>query len=300
MSHFTVMVIGENPEKQLAPYDESISVPPYENGVVTDEDIQSFTEYYTKKNPEDSTLSFEELYEKYGEEWNGGSWKKGEDGVLHDYSTYNPKSKWDWYSVGGRWTGYFKLKDGCNGELGVSGVSGNKPRPNHADEILKGDIDIEVMKIEAHAKATEEYEKVLNAFGGVIPKDDFSWGSLFDGTNNDIPADVRREKYSNQPSQLKIAEVRQNGSNEVKELLGWGFELDDYQCTKEEYANRASNDVITPFAFVKDGVWHEKGKMGWFACVSDEKEATEWASEFITMFESLPDDTLITVYDCHI
>lgn len=27
-------------------------------------------------------------------------------------TTYNPKSKWDWYSLGGRWEGTLKLKDG--------------------------------------------------------------------------------------------------------------------------------------------------------------------------------------------
>ena len=33
-----------------------------------------------------------------------------EDGNRH--STYNPNSKWDWYSIGGRWNGMLKLKDG--------------------------------------------------------------------------------------------------------------------------------------------------------------------------------------------
>lgn len=27
-------------------------------------------------------------------------------------STYNPNSKWDWYSVGGRWNKYIKTLDG--------------------------------------------------------------------------------------------------------------------------------------------------------------------------------------------
>ena len=29
MSHFTVMVIGENPEEQLQPFDENLEVPQY-------------------------------------------------------------------------------------------------------------------------------------------------------------------------------------------------------------------------------------------------------------------------------
>lgn len=32
-----------------------------------------------------------------------------EDGNI--LSTYNPNSKWDWYVIGGRWSGYFPLKE---------------------------------------------------------------------------------------------------------------------------------------------------------------------------------------------
>lgn len=49
----------------------------------------------------------EEIYQYY---------REGEDEDLYDedgneLSTYNPDSKWDWFSIGGRWDGYFKLKD---------------------------------------------------------------------------------------------------------------------------------------------------------------------------------------------
>lgn len=38
MSHFVVMVIGDNPEQQLAPYDENLEVPEYCDGEVSDAD----------------------------------------------------------------------------------------------------------------------------------------------------------------------------------------------------------------------------------------------------------------------
>jgi len=40
------------------------------------------------------------------------------------------------------------------------------------------------------------------------------------------------------------------------------------------------------------------GEMGWWAIVSNENH--NWDLEFTKMFDSLPDDTLISVYDCHI
>lgn len=59
----------------------------------------------------------EELYQYY---------REGEDEDLYDedgneLTTYNPDSKWDWYSIGGRWDGYFNLKD--NAEPGATGNS---------------------------------------------------------------------------------------------------------------------------------------------------------------------------------
>jgi hypothetical protein len=51
---------------------------------------------------------------------------------------------------------------------------------------------------------------------------------------------------------------------------------------------------------VKDGQWYEKGKMGWFACVADEKDEDVWDREFAALLDGLPDDTLLTVVDCHI
>ena len=49
-----------------------------------------------------------------------------------------------------------------------------------------------------------------------------------------------------------------------------------------------------------NGEWHERGKMGWWACVSNEKDEDVWFSEFNKLIDSLPDDTLLTIVDCHI
>lgn len=40
MSHFTVMVIGDDPEGQLAPFDENESVEEYCTGEVSEDDKQ--------------------------------------------------------------------------------------------------------------------------------------------------------------------------------------------------------------------------------------------------------------------
>lgn len=141
MSHYAVLVIGDNPETQLEPFDENIEVAPYARGEVTDEDKKRMLDYYNTKAGY-VFKTFEECYKEKGIDWNGNRYRLDEDGVWREYTTYNPNSKWDWYSLGGRWSGCFiKLKDGA---IGVSGrgslVMDNKPG---IDQAYKKDIDFE-------------------------------------------------------------------------------------------------------------------------------------------------------------
>lgn len=56
-----------------------------------------------------------------------------------------------------------------------------------------------------------------------------------------------------------------------------------------------------PFAFVTlKGEWHERGQMGWFACVTGEKSAYKWGHEYKAYLKSLKKGVKITVVDCHI
>lgn len=48
MSHFAVVVIGKNPEEQLAPYNENIKVSPYKDSDVDEDEKQRFIDTYTK------------------------------------------------------------------------------------------------------------------------------------------------------------------------------------------------------------------------------------------------------------
>lgn len=68
--------------------------------------------------------------------------------------------------------------------------------------------------------------------------------------------------------------------------------------TEETYVARQA--LIATFAVIKDGKWYERGCMGWWGTVSDEKERDVWNTEFEKLVMGLPDDTLLTVVDCHI
>jgi len=40
--------------------------------------------------------------------------------------------------------------------------------------------------------------------------------------------------------------------------------------------------------------------MGWWGITTNEKADDEWNNEFQKLIEDLPDDTLLTLVDCHI
>jgi hypothetical protein len=55
-----------------------------------------------------------------------------------------------------------------------------------------------------------------------------------------------------------------------------------------------------PFCIIINGKWYEKGKMGWWAMVSDEKDTDDWHGEVLDLLKSLPEDSEVHNIDFHI
>lgn len=242
---------------------------------------------FYRENKKIDLPTFEELYELKGEDWNGNSWKKQGDEWV-EFSTYNPNSKWDWYSVGGRWTGFFKLKPGATGEVGDPGLMTDEAPEGFADIVRKKDIDIDFMKNEKEKSASEAYDKAMEILK------DLPVHRSFEELYEENP-ETARDVYHSQPRLI----AWKNDRN-VNDYFGFFTSPDDFLVTKEQYVNTKKNSTIVPYAFVKDGVWYEKGKMGWFGMSDDKMTQDEWNEQFHTMFNELPDDTLLTLVDCHI
>ena len=233
MSHFSVLVIGEDPESQLAPYDENLEVAPY----------------------------------------------KDDDG---DKTTYNPQSKWDWYVLGGGWTGFFKIKPGTPCVVGRPGVLTEPATKGWADRARLRDVDLEGMQDEAERKCRERIAKLAG-----IKRDWLPWEEM---EKRYASIDACREAY-----------WAQRGPREAHAALDLFFASPDkYLASDEDLIATARADVLATFAIVKDGVWYERGEMGWFACVANEKSAAAWRDEVAALLADLPPDTLLSLYDCHI
>lgn len=239
MSHFTVLVIGEDVKGQLAPFNENLEMPRYvsftkealiEKGRKEIGDYKNGTYAKYMENPEkyeaecssnpghinylkvefpkrldwtDEEVYAEEI--KYEEPEDIGP-----DGEI--YSTLNPKSKWDWYQIGGRWAGSLRVK-----ELAESATIGEK-------SFLYGE------------------------------ENPYKEGAVDSATKEDID---------------------------------W-----EHPDMKE----------FATYAVLKDGEWFEAGEMGWFGMshASDEEREDFKKSFYSRFIEPLPDETLLTIVDCHI
>ena len=82
----------------------------------------------------------------------------------------------------------------------------------------------------------------------------------------------------------------------------WGKKLETKKgnCDSAIKKDILNISDIHTFAILKDGKWYEKGKMGWWGFVSDKKEENEWEEQFRKLIDNLPNETLITIVDCHI
>lgn len=140
MSHFTVLVIGDEPEKQLEPYNENLTVPRYVRHTkqqLIDNRKKSIADFrdglYAKylADPETYILNcknskhIEYLKNEFPLELNWDDEQIYQDAIKfyepedigengEVYSTYNPTSKWDWYQIGGRWDGLLQSNTGKN------------------------------------------------------------------------------------------------------------------------------------------------------------------------------------------
>jgi hypothetical protein len=387
MSHFTVLVIGEDIEGQLSAYQENnMGDRPrkyLEFTAVGDEYLEEYNtqsvpriklpsgetyypwdKQFKVKNPNDPFSDIEvypegseeveiplkDLYssfEVFMEEYQGYT-DRDESGRYGYWS--NPDAKWDWYLIGGRWTGFFKIKpisllisdsahfdsngfsameilhlasiqrsspekfeailkkyqgkeDSIRAEVGQMnkvllpwhkvgqpGLMTPSAKLGYADQLIKRAIDLAGMQADAQDRANETYDKFEAATAGleVAP----TWEEVRKQYSDIKEA---REVYNEHPWVKALREAKLDpwrGEPREAYFVGTGG--------RDEYVKKAMGGVLQTFAIVKDGKWYERGSMGWWGCVSGEKDDAIWAEEFQKMWDELPEDTLITVVDCHI
>ena len=309
MSHFTVLVIGDDVDAQLAPYQENnMGDCPLEYMEFVDEEDEFLKEYengsenmvnvngkylypqdkkFTKKvkgelgvsvqeipaKYKQEVIPFKQLYKTFEEFCAKHHYKEERDEQENRYGFWtNPNSKWDWYAIGGRWKGMLRLKTGGD-----------------VDQACKHGIDFAGMRDDAGNKAGKRYDEARKLMGDSIASY-VSWDEVRDvKCKGDI--ETARKVYNEQEAVQRLM---------ADSNFMWGFSPSDFLVLREDYIQAARDGAIATFAVLKDGHWYEKGQMGWFGQASDEKEEEQWNKEFSILVDGLPDDILLTVVDCHI
>lgn len=197
----------------------------------------------------------------------------------------NPNKHWDWWVIGGRWSGFLKLKGGATGELGRKGLMGScaNDGEGRADVALKGAIDFEGMRDKAAIEARDRWDKAALTHDGQSWD---PWSEIGPRTGYD---DVARETYNKQPAVVALKKVFTHPFDDI----------DQYLKPRDQFIQQARESATVPYALVKDGQWIAKGDMGWFGMSRDKVEQADWNRNVNELLDSLPDDTPITVVDCH-
>lgn len=237
-------------------------------------------------------------YEDYLKDWCGVNVEDDhydfEGGILYTYT--NPNSQWDWWSIGGRWNGFFKLKQQHNLLLNneviaeekgyAKGESSwcNEGRESQGYDIIqKRDIDLETGFDEVWSKKLKEFETYLGV------KEQYPEYKTFEVCGHD------RDLYWNQLLLEALKEAfKDNESYKWYPAKPESFCDGDLLAFKE----KVKYDTFGTYAIVKDGKWIQKGEMGWFGCSSNEEAS--WETKWFELFDSVPDDHFVVLVDCHI
>ena len=207
----------------------------------------------------------------------------------------NPNAKWDWYVLGGRWRGFFKLFPGyVTGELGSSGVFDNTAPFDCVDWVEKQYIDFETMMESSKLEASQRYEnfqRLIKVYG--VPK---TWEEIKQ-ESSELEEEIRKNFWA-QPIILEMQKEKLlQLFSSPEDVLEYG---DGSDKVAQEYIETHRLSVVIPFALIHQGKWHQRGEMGWFGTSKSEMTRAQWIRHAWSIIESLPPQSKLALMDCHI
>ena len=289
MSHSAVLVIGHNVEALLEPFDENLEVDPYwELEAATVEDC-----YWV--SPEHPATTLEEALASYRQQHpdDDDEVLRIVNGEIERYSTYNPDSRWDWYAIGGRWSGRLKLRPGCHGEGEGEPETWNHEAvpPGYCNRARKGDLDLEGMRETERLRAEARWEvfEAMVATHGPLPDDAF----MAYIRAADFAA--QRDAYWEHPT---IKAIKTAGMYQMLTLPTQEFG----RHTRESYCELARLRAVPGYALLTpEGEWLEQGRMGWFGADDSTPDGElAYLKRANQVIDDADDDALFTVVDVHI
>lgn len=270
---------------------------------------------------EEVNVSMPEVYatiDEFADDYFG---YKRENGKLGRWT--NPNKKWDWWEVGGRWSGLLRGVGGA-GLKGDPGLMGMQYSETGVDQLRKGQLDVATMtamavkerreaveaayaNIRARAggdlaneKITEMWQRYIDLFTPLHAK----WREIRDEWNKNHDMGVKQAPLGNLWDWLpqQSEELKALIDAGIPQIGSFGFQNADVpESERDPLAWIEKAPPLCTFAFLDaDGVWHERGRMGWFGVSFDDVPEKQWEDAYVELLARVRDDQFLTVVDCHI
>lgn len=271
MTHYMVLVVGDNPSAILAPYSHHTKMPRriIQTGDAVRKDMIEKIKMAKEKDPNCLRPHEKELLGINPDDmsdmiqWAKKWFAEEVDSEGNLWSDENQNEKYDYFVIGGRYAGSLILLPGREGKKGkkswVHGQDDPYCTDNHirVDQARVEDIDWRSMKRE-----------------------------MMDGAGNDYLDHMEYISSLVQKGELKLA-------SEIEKFFNLsGVSQDEYVS---EYGYWA------PYAIVDTKGWNSVGEAGYFGSSSESREErVRWRKTFYdTYIAHLPKKTIVTIVDCH-
>ncbi len=301
-----------------APFDEALDVEPYP--FYLNDTPQRFAQSalsgtLTSLDVNDPDLTWEQIVPVYNDLV--ATQDSGEkplhvdgEGRAYELTTYNPDSKWDWYSIGGRWSGHFLARTDLTAEQHRQLINPQEEDDESDDPGMRCDggpvglLDLAGMRTKGRHAATAAYDTWTSVVAGTPPVRDwagFQERHLADPTG--YPIRTAREDFFDQP-RIKAVQAH-DAAHPAEALGGWSGVTDvveEFQLGHRDYLDLCTGQAVLGHALLRlDRQWVEPGRMGWFGVSTDTAaDRLEYTRAATAYLDDLGPHTVLVSVDCHI
>lgn len=221
---------------------------------------------------------------------------------IYDMSQYNPRSRWDFWTLGGRWSGYWSVRFGASASLGKPGDGALATALDKAAVNLYGTgADAPDRALANLAESWKPGTALQLETGRMLAEREASLlrsGKADVARKADIDFDAMRAAAA-----VDFGAVYDAALQRPEWPIDWDEPEKVGDITRDEYvAKRMAEYTPATYAILDPSEgWFERGRMGWFGVTLDEKMGTaEWQQRWQQYVDGLPDDSLLAICDLHI
>ncbi|WP_199552206.1 hypothetical protein [Streptomyces sp. N35] len=217
-----------------------------------------------------------------------------DDGHAYVVATYNPHGEWDWYQIGGRWSGYFPCRPQADGDPRLVAGSRSWTNEDQAAEPLTCDggplrlLDLDAMRRRKGDEAAALYDLWESAVRGLPAAQPLS--HFLERHQADPDAYSRDEACDDYRAQPAVAAVAGVPALPMMDPVGY-FAAGREACVREARAGAVAGAVLLTL----EGAWIERP----WGLETPEPAETAYVERVTAYLEGLDPDAYVICVDCH-